>query len=103
MTLSLCLPARVRARSLGTSLAYPGIRQGLAVRPCAEARSLGGLRQHPPARQPAVDEMIEPGPLRNVVDGTVPEMMMPLARARRAEAVIAARGPAMHHRAGHVR
>src|SRR5947209_13014401 len=72
------------------------------TRACAKPRSLGGLRQHPPARQPAMNEMIEPGTLCHVIDGAVREVMMPLPGAGRAEAVIAARGPAMHHRVGHV-
>src|SRR3954470_16287896 len=98
MALSLCLPARVRARSLTMSLAYKRMR-----RACAKARSLGCLRQNRSARQPAVDEVIEPGAFGGIVDGTIREMMMPLPRAGRAEAVIAARGPAMHHGVGHVR
>src|SRR3954464_15375069 len=98
MALSLCLPARVRARSLTMSLAYKRMR-----RACAKARSLGCLRQNRSARQPAVHEVIEPGAFGGIVDGTIREMMMPLPRAGRAEAVIPARGPAMHHRVGHVR
>src|SRR3954464_9803812 len=97
MALSLCLPAQFRARTLATSLPYKGMR-----RACAKARSLGRLRQQRPARQPAVDEMIEPGAFRGIVDRTVREMMMPLSRAGRAETVIAPGGPAMHHRVGHV-
>jgi|SRR5271169_5888889 len=34
--------------------------------------------------------------------GTVSKVMMPRPRARRRETLVAARGPAMHHRVGHV-
>src|SRR4051794_26448614 len=55
------------------------------------------------ARKPAVDELLEPGALGDVIHRARFEMPMPRLRARRIHAIVAARGPAMHHRPGHVR
>jgi hypothetical protein len=46
--------------------------------------------------------MLQPGALGDVMERATFEVVMALARARQFEAFMAARGPAMHHRAGDV-
>src|SRR6478735_2347497 len=54
------------------------------------------------ARKPAMDEILQPGAFDHVMHGAAFEMQMTRMRARRIHAYAAARGPAMHHRAGHI-
>src|SRR5258708_19062860 len=65
----------------------------------------GGFRHHRQwhAGQPAIEELLQPGALGDVVDRAVGEMLVARAGPRQFEPLIAARGPAMHHRVGHVR
>src|SRR3979411_1544569 len=58
-----------------------------------------GLRH---ARQPAVEKCLQPGALGHVMDRAIGEVMMARAGARQSETLMAACGPAMHHRVGHV-
>src|SRR3977135_4622669 len=46
--------------------------------------------------------MLQPGAFGHVVTRAVGAVMMARTRARQLEAGVAARGPAMHHRVGHV-
>src|SRR6266700_776850 len=63
-----------------------------------------GLRQHNRrhAGQPALDEMLQPRALRDIVHRAAGEMVVARARARRLQPIVAARGPARHDRVGHV-
>src|SRR5262245_21904066 len=63
-----------------------------------------GLRGEQPglAREPAIDELLQPGALGNVIHRSIGKMLVTRLCARRIHAVIAARGPAMHHRVGDV-
>src|SRR5436190_12339377 len=64
----------------------------------------GGLRRDRArhARKPAVDKRLQPGALGNIVHRTIGKMLVTRTGARRIHAVIAARGPAMHHRVGDI-
>src|SRR5271154_1435260 len=46
--------------------------------------------------------MFQPRSLRRVMDRAIPEMGMTRLRARQIEPLVAARGPAMHHRISHI-
>src|ERR1700733_10983944 len=46
--------------------------------------------------------MLEPGALGDIVDRTAGEMLVAGAGSRQCEPLIAARGPAMQHRVGHI-
>ena len=59
-------------------------------------------RQRRRPRQPAVEKCLQPGAFGHVMDRAVGEVMVARAGARQSEAFVAARGPAMHHRVGHV-
>ena len=61
-----------------------------------------GHASKPASGQPAVEELLQPGALGEIMHRAIGEMMMPRRRARHLEAGVAARGPAMHHRVGHV-
>src|SRR6202022_4893886 len=54
------------------------------------------------ASQPAFDKLLQPRTLGHVMHRAICEVMMARARAWQFEARMAARGPAMHHRVGHV-
>src|SRR6266851_3776403 len=54
------------------------------------------------ARQPAIEKCLQPGPLGHVMDRAIGEVVMARPGARQFEPRMAARGPAMHHRVGHV-
>src|ERR1700687_2039550 len=66
--------------------------------------SFRGFRhhRHRHARPPAIDEFLQPGALGHVAHRAVGEGVIARPRARQFEPRMAARGPAMHHRVGHV-
>src|SRR6267378_2770743 len=63
-----------------------------------------GFRHHRQRRscKPAVEKCLQPGTLGHVMDRAIGEVVMALPRARQFEPCMAPRGPAMHHRVGHV-
>jgi hypothetical protein len=63
-----------------------------------------GFRHHREwhSRQPAIDKVPEPGALGHVVHRATFEVEMARPGARQCEPRMTARGPAMHHRVGHI-
>src|ERR1700722_18299050 len=63
-----------------------------------------GFRHHRQwhAGQPAIEELLQPGALGDVVDRAAGEMLGARAGSRQGAPLLAARGSAMHHRVGHV-
>src|SRR5882757_4712780 len=54
------------------------------------------------AREPAVDEVLQPCALAHVVHRAIGKVQMTRMRAGRIHSYTAARGPAMHHRVGDI-
>src|SRR5689334_4257197 len=84
--------------SLGATLAHLRILQAAPAADILRRGLFRGLRQQQLrlARDPAVDELLEPGALGEIIHRTIGEMLVPRPRARRIHVVVTARGPAMH-------
>jgi hypothetical protein len=64
----------------------------------AAAALIGGRRQCVARTEPALQENLEPGPRRIVIDRAVVEMRVPRLCPRHRQAFMPGRGPAVHHR-----
>ena len=54
------------------------------------------------ACQPVVEKFLQPGAFGHVMQGSIGEMAMARQCAWQFETIVTARGPAMHHRVGHI-
>src|SRR5271155_2842420 len=60
-------------------------------------------RQFRHSAQPAIEKVLQPGTLDDIIAGAPGKMLLARVRTWHVEALGAARRPAAHHRVGHVR
>src|SRR5215212_3180757 len=101
------LASRIVCGSLGASLsptiAHPGAPGASEASEPGSSSLFGGFgHRGRHSGQPSLDELLEPGALTGVMHRAIGEMVVAGPRTWQPQAGMSARGPAMHHRIGHV-